>query len=70
MKSPLKRGIGFFLKKKIGNEITYKDVEMYYTSSNETFMYLAFLRLQIIFNVKAETNVVSLANQNYMIATG
>ena len=62
------------MKKKLGSKITYKDVEMYYSSSNGTFMYLAkkniFLRLQIILNVKAETNVVSLANQNYMIASG
>ena len=70
MKSPLKRGIGFFLKKKIGNEITYKDVEMYETSTYKTLMYLAeqiFLHIPIMLN---NTNFVSLANQDYMIGTG
>jgi len=30
-----------FSEKKLGNKISYKDVEIYETSSNETFMYLA-----------------------------
>jgi len=62
--------LDFFSKKKIGNEITYKDVEMYETSTYKTLMYLAekiFLHLPIMFN---NTNFVSLASQDYMIGTG
>ena len=45
------------MKKKLGSKITYKDVEMYYSSSNETFMYLAKKKYFFTFtnNLKCES---------------